>query len=120
MATIRIVSTPPGEAPLEIRQAWIGLVLPLHRPTPKTTFSFGVLSGPKSFFEIIWAIVTGRADKSTVYLVNAKTAIESLEITRPEAAAWWRENAPHLLEPHRIFGFTSTACEPLTHGEGNI
>jgi hypothetical protein len=31
MATIRITSIPPGEAPVGIREAWVGLELPLKQ-----------------------------------------------------------------------------------------
>ncbi len=113
MAFIRIISTPPGEAPLEIRQAWVGRVLPLHYPTQKTTLTVGVLTGPKGFFGQLWAVLMGRVDEGSVYLVKAKIAVEILEEARPEAARWWREHTPHLFEANRTFGFAAEACELL-------
>lgn len=46
---IRITDIPGGEAPLEIRRAWVGLVLPLApgEDGPRTPRTAGVLSGPK-------------------------------------------------------------------------
>ena len=44
---IRIVSVPAGQAPLWVRQKWVGLELPLSlRHTPVTTFTRGVLTKP--------------------------------------------------------------------------
>jgi hypothetical protein len=45
MASIRITSIPPEEAPLAIRQAWAGLVLPLRRKRPGRYLAAGILSG---------------------------------------------------------------------------
>jgi hypothetical protein len=79
MPSIKIISTPPGEPPLEIREAWVGLVLPLDEPKAETRFSFGVLSHPGGLLSQWWAILTGRADKNNYYCVNPKTAIHILE-----------------------------------------
>lgn len=46
--SIKIISTPPGEAPEYIRQAWIGLVLPANNSEPSSYMGTGVLSGPRS------------------------------------------------------------------------
>lgn len=35
MSSIRIVATPPGKAPEEVREAWVGLVLPLPHQLTK-------------------------------------------------------------------------------------
>ncbi|HEY7315037.1 MAG TPA: hypothetical protein VH643_37170 [Gemmataceae bacterium] len=45
---VRIIATPPGEAPEEIRQAWLGLELPLAagETGPHNVPTGGVLSGP--------------------------------------------------------------------------
>jgi len=71
MAKIRIVAFPPGEAPQAVREAWIGLELPLppgrlgHRRGWLTT---GVVSGPRTW----WQRVT-----------------------------WWRDNCAYLLDGKR-------------------
>ncbi len=49
MAAIKIISTPPGEAPLHIREAWVELVLPLAVPPVRSVWIVGgVLTGPKT------------------------------------------------------------------------
>jgi hypothetical protein len=97
---IRIVARPPGEAPAHIRAAWVGLELPLMDGWigPRTCYAAGVLSGKRA------AIVVG-------YLVNGKAAIELLAVHAPDAAAWWRTNAPHVLHDGCPLIFPADVCQ---------
>jgi hypothetical protein len=45
--------------------------------------------------------------------VYSATAIAILEQTAPEAAQWWRDNAPRTLRADHIFVFHSAACQEL-------
>ena len=46
--TIRIISIPPGEAPLWVREKWVGLELPLTRHSaPGAFYAYGALSIPR-------------------------------------------------------------------------
>jgi hypothetical protein len=112
---IRIKSTPPGEAPENIRRAWIGLVLPVLPQFPKArTFSgFGVLTGPKTRFGMIFATLLGRGQKHKGYAVEAKTAIELLGNHSKTAADWWRQDAPQFLNPKFYFLFPADSCEEI-------
>ncbi len=69
---IRITSTPPGEAPEHIRQAWVGLVLPVHEHYngPQTRLGVGVLTGPRTWLGVLLGILTGRAKRATGYVVE--------------------------------------------------
>lgn len=82
---IRIIMTPAGQAPEEIRRAWIGLVLPCE---PILGFSDG-------FAE--YEVVTGKkVPKRYSFHVPQCPAIETLEQVTPEAARWWRDRGyPH-------------------------
>ena len=42
--------------------------------------------------------------------VEAAPAVESLAQVSPEAAAWWRENVPHLIAPKRYLVFHEEVC----------
>jgi hypothetical protein len=112
---IRIKSTPPGEAPEHIRQAWIGLEIPVP---PRYAgrcrgYAFGVLSGPKTRFGKLLAILLGRAERKVGYAVEAKVAVDLLASRSPEAASWWREHAPRFIEPGRYFLFATDSCEVI-------
>jgi hypothetical protein len=102
VAHLRIVRLPPGEAPEEIRRAWVGIELPLRRgeSEPSLHQTVGVLSQ--------------RGFKTTVgYVVDGRRAIRSLDSQLPAAAAWWREHAPHVVvSGYRLF-FPAEVCERL-------
>ncbi|MDP3802640.1 hypothetical protein [Brevundimonas sp.] len=109
---IRIIRPPAGEAPLWVREAWVGLELPLAHLEPVTVDTGGVLSGPTSRTGWWWARLLGRLHKTTGYCVNSARAIEILGRSRPEAANWWVTNAPRFTHPDEGFIFDIPACEP--------
>jgi hypothetical protein len=111
MATVRIVSVPPGEAPVEIRESWVGLELPLKRSNPQRYLGSGVLSGPRNTLQMLAHLVTFRLKMHTGFVVPSLIAVEILEKTQPGAARWWRENAPHVVRPRRYFLFPTECCE---------
>jgi hypothetical protein len=111
-AKIRIVAVPPGEAPLWVRQQWVGLELPLTRYTGlKRALGFGVLSGPPGWIGQIWGALVGRAVLAKGYAVEGAKAVEVLESSSPDAAAWWREHAPHYIAPGRYLLFHDHFCQ---------
>ena len=110
---IRIVSRPVGEAPEWVRDAWFGLLLPTKRGSPRGWPVTGVLSGRANVFARIRDRILGRTRRLTGYAVNAKAAVDLLAETHPEAARWWRENAPRLLSGNRHFLFDIDCCEPV-------
>jgi len=111
MAAIRITSIPPGEAPAEIRNAWIGLELPLKFENPRHYLGSGVLSGPRTPRQRLIHLLTFRLKVHTGFVVPSLLAIEVLERAHPSAARWWRDNAPHNVRAGRYLLFPSTCCE---------
>src|SRR5438477_12843163 len=110
--TIRIVSIPPGEAPEEVRAAWVGLTLPLSRSDRAVdTRIFGVQTGPRNRLMARLGTLFRRGTRERGYPVDARVAIEILSRHAPSAAAWWREHAAHLLRPGVNFVFNESACE---------
>jgi hypothetical protein len=90
---IRIISAPPGEAPEEVRAAWVGLVLPVLIPEARIFETVGVLSRPKTSLGLILARLFGRTKRQKGYIVSAHRAVEILAGHAPDAAKWWREKA---------------------------
>jgi hypothetical protein len=111
MASVRIIDTPPGEAPLDIRQAWVGLELPVLAKRPVRYLGSGVMTGPKTFTQTLLHLITLRLVVQSGYVVPATRAIEILEAVRPEAARWWREHAAHAIRARRKFLFSPECCE---------
>ncbi|MBT1513363.1 hypothetical protein KIP88_22985 [Bradyrhizobium sp. SRL28] len=69
---IRIVAVPPGEAPLWVRQKWVGLDLPVARYSGCRKFlTMGVLSLPRSMLAQWLAMFRGRAELIAGYAVEA-------------------------------------------------
>jgi hypothetical protein len=108
---LRITSVPAGEAPLWVREQWVGLVLPLaqQKSTPLTFLTSGVVSGPRTFLSFLLALFSGKLERRSGFRVETQAAVAVLETRSPEAAAWWRETVPHQLQPKRYFVFESEA-----------
>jgi hypothetical protein len=107
--SIQITMVPAGEAPLWVREKWVGVVLPVVDRSPRRVMGHGVLSGPATWIGGLFAWLTGRLQPYTGYLVESRTAIAILEASSPEAAGWWKENGAHSLRPRRYFVFQE--CE---------
>jgi hypothetical protein len=109
---IRIVKRPRGEAPEEVRDAWIGLSLPVlpRYSRLEERRSVGVLSGPRSWLAMRLIVLFGRRLRKRGYVVDTTAAVDLLENVNPLAAAWWRKNTPHLLKPGRCFVFEQECC----------
>jgi hypothetical protein len=97
-----VTSVPAGEAPLWVREKWVGLKLPLAGPLSVGTFrGSGVLSGPRGRVSSFFAMLIGQLRLTEGYIVDTIAAVQVLELAHPEAASWWRENAPDLIRPDR-------------------
>src|SRR5258706_15638043 len=105
MASIRIKSTPPGEAPASIREAWVGLELPLLRDKPLRYLASGVLTGPRGFLETLLHLLTFRMKLRTGYVVPSLAAIEILEKSNFAAGGWGRGKTPPAGGQRRHFLF---------------
>ena len=100
---VRVVETPRGEAPPEIREAWVGVDLPLRSwETQPGTVKSGSLLTP------------GGPVLDHGYAVAGRSAIQALALHSPDAAAWWRANAGQVLESGFRFVFPAEVCEPVT------
>ena len=106
-AYLCVTTVPPGEAPLWVREKWVGLTLPLSQPSeaPTHRLTSGVLSGPRNPISGIVALLTGKYQRQSGYAVKSRVAVEILSAHSPEAANWWKENASHLLKPNHNFIF---------------
>ncbi|MEI8337934.1 MAG: hypothetical protein WCF92_02175 [bacterium] len=95
MSSIKIISTPPGQAPEWVREKWIGVEIPV----PMQALEPGLQMGVKG----------GKPENSGGYQVNTSEAIEALRKKSPEAAEWWEENVPLAAIPQLVF--SKAVCE---------
>jgi hypothetical protein len=108
--TIRVIRTPHGDSPQEIREAWIGTTLPIVGRRARRQLTYDETQGHRN---LLWVtlLATFRIGKfQRVYTVHAKTAVDILAQHRPEAADWWRQNTPHVLGRFRYLGFQEDVC----------
>jgi hypothetical protein len=109
--TVRIIAVPPGEAPLWVREKWVGLDLPVARySSPTMFFGYGVLSLPRTWMAQWWGVVQGHAERISGFAVESVRAVDILSASSPQAAEWWRQNAPHLIAPNRYLIFHEEVC----------
>jgi hypothetical protein len=113
MGKIRIIDVPPGEAPEQVRGAWVGLVLPLVHTGRRSVQSVGVVTGPKHWWMRLLWLALGKCQTEIGYVVDAPAAIAILAERHPDAAAWWSTNAPRFLRPGHTFVFRAQACEEI-------
>ena len=99
---IRIVAMPPGDAPEHIRRAWVGLELPLANGQ----------SGPTR--QPVQGILSAQ-DEGPVsgYAVDGREGVALLTAKAPEAAAWWRQQAPHVTMHGYQLVFPADVCEQV-------
>jgi hypothetical protein len=116
---IRIVATPPGEAPEEVRREWIGLELPLAggETGARLVRTGGVLTGPRTFLGKLFALVLGQSGQHYGYVIDAPQALMLLAEKAPWAAQWWRACAPHCWEPGYKFVFPAEGCAEVGRDE---
>lgn len=111
---IEIVATPAGEAPLWVREAWIGLVLPLAAGRASGSWSVvGVLSGPRTCTGALWAWLSGRTGRVTGYRVPSADAVRILAARNRAAADWWRAHTDYAESERACFIFDAPACRPV-------
>lgn len=113
--SVRITSAPPGDAPRWVREAWIGLVLPVAKcDGPVVALTSGVLSGrSNSVASTLKGLFLGQARVAKGYAIEAATAVNLLDAANQEAADWWRRETPHLLKPKCNFLFQTEVCEEV-------
>ncbi|MCK9588143.1 MAG: hypothetical protein M0Q93_02130 [Terrimicrobiaceae bacterium] len=87
MNKFKIIAAPPGQAPEWVRNEWIGLELPLDEPAN------GVQMG----------VLGGQAENVGGCAVRGDIAIDLLEGKSPDAAQWWKVNAPHVMCGRLVF-----------------
>jgi hypothetical protein len=97
MTKIEIVSRPAGQAPEWVRDAWIGLKLPVVPSKPGPTE--GVLGGP------------GSPENFSGFHVNTRVAMAILEKSNPQAYEWWEDHLQ--VDDHSELVFGRQFCKEL-------
>lgn len=91
---IKIVKTPLGEAPEEVRRKWVGLELPCDKLGDEGRFTFEAKS-----------LKTPNNPRQNVWFVPQTEAIAILESCSPEAAKWFQDAGYPIPMMHFTFGY---------------
>src|SRR5690348_11847251 len=101
MRLIRIESIPQGTGPKHVREAWVGLVLPvadIPGPTVRT-FPIGPPAKRNLWHKVQNLFRRELVEQPTpVYSVSFPEAVALLEKSNPVAAQWYKENCAHTLQ----------------------
>ncbi len=103
MTKIMIVKVPRGEAPEEIKKAWVGMVLPCIGKFPPYG-ALGALSGKPA------------ESYGLNFLVHQDDALKVLHQKQPAAAKWWYAHG--FPKDGRCFAFCEDEAVVLPGDEG--
>jgi hypothetical protein len=107
----------PGDEPDFVREAWVGLELPVlegkEQPVlvPPVKLPWRALSFSKQITRLFSRQLADQP--MPAYLVGAAEAFEVLKRERPEAAKWWQTNFPAALSGRYNFRFDVENCQKL-------
>jgi hypothetical protein len=109
---IRIMKRPAGEAPESIRDAWIGLTLPVLPDYCHVVevCEYGIRSDLLSRLTVELKALVGGGARERGYVVDPTAAVDLLKKVNPLAAAWWLVNVPHVFKEGRSFLFNEECC----------
>jgi hypothetical protein len=89
---IEIIARPPGQAPEWVRDAWIGIKLPVSEEQPGLDATLrGVVD------------LENTSENANGYAVDGFEAFDLLKKHNSDAALWWQENAATALLGKLVF-----------------
>jgi hypothetical protein len=92
---VKIVRTPPGEAPLWVREAWVGLEMEsVGRAEAGELLMIGACGG--------------RAVNGDGFRITAQEAMRALGEKREDAKAWWTQRS--VMAPDSELVFATHVC----------
>lgn len=103
---IKIINTPPGQAPEWVRDEWVGVELPVEEDAPGQGES------------VQFGIFGGKPENLGGYPVRTRDAIDALREKAPKAAQWWENNVTLLNFSPRLV-FRRDVCEVVPESSNN-
>lgn len=118
MPSILITTTPPGQAPLDVRAAWVGVRLEIAGGNDAKPRRYDVVGIHTRIGGLGWKIrkflhlPQPAEDVWVGYEVEFLPALRALEAAgRTAAVQWWTQHVPHLLHPGRTVVFPASSCQ---------
>ena len=106
-----VTKAPDGDSPQWVRDAWVGVQFKSLQGAPVTMPTRAANAQSKGF---------GRGAKSEImerrgYSVGARDVLGLLALRSSEAAQWYIQNVPQMLDPDQVFMFDETCCRAITN-----
>ena len=99
---LEIIKVPAGDAPPEVREAWVGLRL--------------YYVGQDFNNNQKEAVTNKKITRFRTLMVSQKGALKLLELKNPGAAQWWKDNG--YPKANRWFCFADDEVKIIKHAEG--
>ncbi len=109
-----VVSAPEGASPQWVRDAWVGVQFealqgaPVSMPTQSAATRTGGLS------RMLAQRPSGVTERRG-YPTKARDVLGLLALHNAEAARWYIDNAPQMLNPDQVFLFHERHCHAISH-----
>ncbi len=116
MNTIKIIKPPSGPAPLQIREVWVGLELPLRLSRPHFGLVEKQLNPKPGLIAALKRLLSGSIALQKGYYVNSAQALGVLQDHNLVAFNWWAAHAPQFLKPNMYFLFEASCAASPTIG----
>lgn len=108
-----VVSAPEGASPQWVRDAWVGVQFkalqgaPVSMPTQSAAARSGRV--PRIMAQRASGVTERRG-----YPTKARDVLGLLALHNAEAARWYIDNAPQMLNPDQVFLFDERHCHAIT------
>lgn len=112
---MEIIKAPQGTSPDWVRHGWVGVQFEALQPHPVTVQTRAAGTDGNAFKQIL-AAAQGKPDivEKRGYPANARDLLGLLALQSEQAAKWYIDNAPQMLDPKQVFILDEDCCTPLS------
>lgn len=110
-----IIQSPEGTSPAWVRAAWVGVQFQAMQAAP-VTIQTRAAGTSGNAFAMIKAAAQGQTTitEKRGYPANARDLLGLLALHNEDAALWYIDNAPQMLDPRQVFVFEESCCKTIT------
>lgn len=111
-----IISAPDGTSPQWVRDAWIGVRFQALQAAPISVQTRAAGSGT-SILSLLRAVAQGKPliVEKHGYPAQARDLLGLLSLQNADAARWYLDNAPQMLDPKQVFILDIQCCRSIDH-----
>ena len=109
-----IISAPDGTSPQWVRDAWIGVRFQALQAAPISVQTRAAGSGT-GVLSLLRALAQGKPliVEKQGYPAHARDLLGLLSLQNTDAARWYLDHAPQMLDPKQVFILDTQCCRPI-------